>query len=116
MEHFRMDIASTDDAVALTLFGEVDVDCRATVEAGLRSVVEADNVVIDLRHVTFIDSSGIGVLVRAHAAASEHGGSMTLCPGPPNVMRALHMAGVAGLFPVVDEPTDIHRPDAGADP
>jgi anti-sigma B factor antagonist len=110
-----MDIASTEDAVAMTLFGEVDIECRATVEAGFRSVVDADTVVIDLRHVTFIDSSGIGVFVRAHAAAAERGGSMALCPGPDNVMRALRMAGVDDLFELVDEPTDVHRPAAGTD-
>ena len=110
-----MDISSTDDVVAVTLFGEIDLECRARTEAGFRSVVDANNVVIDLRHVTFIDSSGIGVFVRAHAAVAERGGSMALCPGPDNVMRALHMAGVDELFELVEEPTDIHRSGTGTD-
>jgi anti-anti-sigma factor len=54
--------------------------------------------------VTFIDSTGIGVFMRAHRAATERGSSMTFLAGPPNVMRTLRVAGVADQLEIVEPP------------
>src|SRR5215212_9685914 len=66
--------------------GEIDTQ---TVGAFDQHVTEAANlashVVIDLEHVTFVDSSGLGGLIAARNSARESGGSLSLVSPPPMV-------------------------------
>jgi anti-anti-sigma factor len=48
----------------------------------------------DLSAVTFIDSSGIRALLRAHLRAEEAGTHLRLMAGPPNVHRVFEVAGL----------------------
>jgi anti-anti-sigma factor len=53
---------------------------------------------VDLRLVTFVDSSGIGALVSAHKQA-ERAGSRLVLENPSAVfVRTLHTAGLLSLF------------------
>ncbi|MFL6002234.1 MAG: STAS domain-containing protein [Nocardioides sp.] len=49
----------------------------------------ARHLVIDLEHVSFIDSSGLGGLIAARNTAKERDGSFSLVAPPPMVRRLL---------------------------
>ncbi len=51
-------------------------------------------VVVDLRQLTFIDSSGLGVLHTARRAAIDDGGSLVVCRPTPLVHRVLEITGL----------------------
>lgn len=53
-------------------------------------------IVVDLRALTFMDSSGMRALLRLHARAR---GRITFLPGPPAVQRIFELAGVASVLP-----------------
>lgn len=57
----------------------------------------APQIVIDLAEVTFIDSSGLGTLVRLKTGAKSAGGSLRLCQVSPHVERALAISRVCTL-------------------
>ena len=58
-------------------------------------------ILVDLAGVSFIDSTGIKVLVTA--SARERGRNRLLLDRPsPAVLRVLRLAGVADLLPLVD--------------
>jgi len=60
------------------------------------------DVVMQLDHVDFIDSSGLGALVRLmHAARAKHG-DLKLCGVPEPVRRTLQMTNLLTLFEVYD--------------
>jgi anti-anti-sigma factor len=105
VDHYRVEITHTDDAAVVALEGELDLASRASLEATFARAIDREHVVVDLARVSFIDSTGIGVLLRAHRAATERGSSMTFLAGPPKVMRTLHMAGVTEQLGIV-EPSD----------
>lgn len=55
-------------------------------------------IVIDLREVTFIDSSGLSSLLLAHKAAEIAGVQLQVTAAPPQVMRTFRNAGIERLF------------------
>ena len=91
------------DIHTLGLAGELDLASAGDVEAELRRVeaTDAEVILVDLFGVSFIDSTGIKVLVTA--SARERGRNRLLLDRPsPAVLRVLRMAGVADLLPLVD--------------
>jgi len=59
--------------------------------------------VIDLAEVPMIDSSGIGVLVKALASAKQRGGNVKLLNPSRFSLQALKLVGVLNLFELFDE-------------
>jgi anti-sigma B factor antagonist len=92
-EPFRCDVARDGKVVRITLAGELDLASSAEVEPVLRET-GAEQRLIDLRDVTFMDSSGLRLILSAHAAARRYGQSLTIVPGPPAVQRVFQLCGV----------------------
>jgi anti-sigma B factor antagonist len=63
-------------------------------------------VVLDIEHLEFICSSGLGALIDAHAKARPYDGEVRLASPCPMVMRLLETTRLTNLFPIyasVDE-------------
>jgi anti-anti-sigma factor len=68
-----------DGATVVSVFGEVDLSTADQLEAALQGLAaERRTAVLDLSRVEFMDSSGIGVLVRATRDAERDGWSFLL--------------------------------------
>jgi stage II sporulation protein AA (anti-sigma F factor antagonist) len=84
--------------------GELDMasapDLWAMVEEVRRS---GQPIVVDFAETTFMDSSGVNLLMRAHNTCGA--GSVTLRAASQPVTTTLVLAGIADLFPLEDEPT-----------
>jgi anti-anti-sigma factor len=96
--------ARDGDVHTITLTGELDLHSKVGVEQELRRVEDADAAVIrlDLTSVTFIDSTGIGLLLGATTRSREKGVRLEIDRPPDSVMRLLTVAGVIRLLPFVD--------------
>jgi anti-sigma B factor antagonist len=95
-------IQCRDDArgALVELMGELDLESAPELDRRLREL-EAKNpgrMLIDLRGVEFMDSSGLAAMIRALRAAQENGHTLTLRPGPSQVQRLFELTGVADLF------------------
>ena len=88
----RARIDDADNAPVVTLTGELDL---STVPAlrGCLAPLEG-RVIVDLRGVSFLDSSGIGALVAARKALSNRGGDLTLRAPSSRVRRVLELTGL----------------------
>jgi anti-sigma B factor antagonist len=76
-----------------------------------------DHLVVDLARVSFLDSSGIGVLVGALHRVREHHGSITLVAPSPRVRQVLGLTGVTQVMPVHASLDEALRPHpTGAEP
>ena len=69
---------------------------RAQLDAALETV--GGNVVVDLAGVTFLDSSGIGVLVKAAQRSHATGHTLRTRAERDNVWRTLQVTNLADLF------------------
>ena len=99
---FRVDVHPERDAVRVAPSGELDLATASLLEAQLHELRTAgfDDVVLDLRELTFIDSSGIRVIVAEHRFAQTTGLGFSLRSGPPAVQRALEVCGLLGLLDI----------------
>jgi anti-sigma B factor antagonist len=89
-----------DGGCTVSVSGEVDI---ATVEEFVEAAEACLNggatiVEIDLGGVTFIDSSGLGALVRIRNQAREGGAEVLLANVPATVDRLLEVTGLAAAF------------------
>lgn len=74
------------------------------------ATVEAARIVIDLRDVSFLDSSGLGTLASALKKVMEQGKELVLVPNP-TVRRTFATAGLEGVFHFADSVDDaLHSP------
>lgn len=92
-----------DDATVVTATGDLDLDTGDTLRAALHHAAEMGrHVVVDLGGVHVIDSTGLGLLVRAHQDARERGVSLCLAAPSRFVRTVLHTMRLDGIFPIFD--------------
>lgn len=84
--------------------GDIELHNAPRLREELRTICETDKVrcVIDMTHVPFIDSTGVGVLVGALKRAREHGGTLTLACPQPRVRRVFEITGLLSALPIFD--------------
>jgi anti-anti-sigma factor len=56
------------------------------------------NIVLQLTEVSFIDSSGLGALVRAYGVLRNAGGDLKLCELPPFLLQVLQVTNLTSVF------------------
>jgi anti-sigma B factor antagonist len=97
---FTCSVQRADDTVTLELHGELDMASTERFEQSAAEVVEAQrgHVVIDLRGLRFIDSSGIRGVLRVQSLLPETA-RLELIPGPPAVQRVFELTGLIAALP-----------------
>ena len=101
-----------DGATAVvTPCGEVDLATVCALRVALDKAGRCAVLVLDLREMSFMDSSGVGVLVDERRRAGREGFCLRVVSGPPVVQRLLEVTGLARrlefteLGGPADEPT-----------
>lgn len=82
--------------------GEVDLATVGRVEEAAGTV--AGDLAIDLRAVTFLDSSALRLLIEQDRRARDDGHAFAIVPGGPSVQRLLQIAGLDGRLRVLEDP------------
>lgn len=93
--------SATDEATVIELDGELTLETASGILASVLDQVAArpaPEVVLDLRGVTFCDSTGIGCLLTIRTALYRRGARMVLGPTSAVVAKMLTLAGVADRF------------------
>ncbi|WP_426361737.1 STAS domain-containing protein [Streptomyces sp. E-08] len=93
---------STPGGAAATVSGELDVASatflRTALLKALEGCVEGGSVTLDLSQVTFCDSTGLNVLLRARRWALGEHRALTIRAASPQMSRLLELTGAAPLF------------------
>jgi anti-sigma B factor antagonist len=91
----------TGSRTVLLVGGEVDIattpQLGAAIDAALASGTR--ELCVDLTQTTFMDSSGLHVLLEANRRAAEVGCELTIVCPPGPVARVLDLSGVGELIP-----------------
>ena len=100
---FACSVQRADDIITLELHGELDMASTERFEQSATEIIEAqrDHVVIDLRGLSFIDSSGVRGVLRVQALLPETT-RLELIPGPPPVQRVFELTGLIAALPFRD--------------
>ena len=99
------------NAAWVLLAGELDLASSAQLKETLREAQHHARVlVLDLRKLTFIDSSGVYVVLNAACGARREGGRVMLVRGPPQVDRLFTLIAAPDEVLTVDlDPTSLRR-------
>jgi anti-sigma B factor antagonist len=94
-----------DTMCVLTLEGEVDVYTAPALKEKLVANIEkgCSNVVVNMEGVSFIDSSGLGVLVSALRRSRERGGSVRILCTRDNILKIFRITGLDKVFPIFSD-------------
>ena len=91
--------STIEGVVHVVLGGELDIATVSELDAALRLAwASSDVIVLDLRELEFIDSSGLRTLLTARKRAEEAGADFSLVAGHRGLERTLEIAGVHKVF------------------
>ena len=101
MEPFTCKVTPQRDYVVVEPCGELDMATVGAVEAELRRLHDSGfgTIVLDLGGLTFMDSSGLHLVMRWTQEASRDGFLFELEPGPPQVQRLFELTSVLDELP-----------------
>lgn len=88
------------ERVVVIVSGEIDLATIADLDVAVDELraVNWPEIVLDLRQVEFIDSTGLAWLARTSRAARAMGWTLSLVDGSPAVRRLLELTGMRDLF------------------
>jgi anti-sigma B factor antagonist len=94
MMTIQISTADHKGSTVLSLAGELDLSQIPAAEQTLRSVERSkpSTLVVDLSGLTFLDSSGLRLVLEADQRAREEGRRLVIVQGPQNVHRVFVIA------------------------
>ena len=97
------------NAQILDISGDISLlNCRDLRRAlDQASTPEGVLVVVNLEHVPFIDSSGIGCLIAAYTELNKRGGRLALVRVPETIVRTLEITNVISFFQMYDSMEEV---------
>jgi anti-sigma B factor antagonist len=106
---FTVQLQPRSDVALITVSGELDIASAPELEQTLEQIRPelTTLVIVDLRELEFMDSTGLSIIVRAHQRLAESGCELTLIKGQPQVQRLLDLTGVADRLRLVAEPDEL---------
>ncbi len=103
-EPLLMDVCRRDGQVVVAVRGELDVDTTPQLQQLLEDLIQGQGnmrVALDLRDLTFIDSTGVRALVRAQGTLRQR--RLRLIGPTPHTRRVLDICGLTPMFTISDD-------------
>ena len=103
------------------LIGEItmiDIGGRLTVEDGAdafrdtaRQLIRQGRIklIVNFRDASYVDSTGLGEIVRAYTSVIRHGGSLKLLQVPPRILDLLVVTKLLSVFDLFDAEAEALR-------
>ena len=99
---FHAEVQPLDGSVLVRLHGELDMATSPALDQALSSALDGGgtSVVVDLASLTFMDSTGIAVLLGACRRFDEAGGSLVVRSPCRPVLKAFRLTGVDQILAI----------------
>jgi anti-sigma B factor antagonist len=108
-EQFTIVTRQGQDRLILELQGELDMTCAQQLDAALAGadLGRVSALVLDLRDVTFLDSTGLKAIFRVRKAVHDGGLQFAVTEGSAQVQRLLSLTGLNGHLRTIDTPESV---------
>lgn len=106
MSQLELSVRESQSSTVISLSGELDISTAEEVE---RAVVRAledkpGQVILDLRELTFIDSTGLRLILASDSQVRSADQRLSVVAGPERVHRVFRIAGILDRLDFVDPP------------
>ena len=101
---FTVEVKRDGETLVISPRGELDISTTQALEVELRKGLDGDapEVILDLRGVSFTDSTGVRLLVSAAAHSRNKGDRLRMRRGSEEVERRLLVSGLERSLPFLD--------------
>lgn len=105
MKTFDVRSEQRGDTVHIRLSGELDISTAAKVEDELARIEpnRPETILLDLRNLAFMDSTGLRLLIAADTRARNQGRKLTIVKGPEPVQRVFRITRLEERLEIVDD-------------
>ena len=95
---------SQPDAYVIRIAGELDLGGCPALESALRGAErsQADRIILDLEALTFIDSVGLGALLKTSRRSASDGNRLEITRGRGQPAEILRLTGLEKVLPLAD--------------
>lgn len=98
LEHYR-------NVLIVRLRGELDHHTADVVRFKMEEAISrgvSDHIILSLKELQFMDSSGLGVILGRYKQVKSRGGKMVVCDVNPSVHRLFEMSGLFKILEIHD--------------
>ena len=102
----KMNVQSDGVINTIALCGELDHHTAKAIIGDISVLIDTrmpHRLIFDFKDLTFMDSSGIAVILGAYRRISEVGGSLNIVNVPKQALRVLNAAGVGRIVKIEKE-------------
>lgn len=104
---FTVDVRRDGTTVVVAPAGEIDLATADNLRERLREACNrCRTLVLDLRRVRFLDTSGLQLVLEQQRVAAEADRRFVLVRGEPRVQRLFDVAGLSDRLTMVDDPRE----------
>jgi anti-sigma B factor antagonist len=105
-EEFEYSVNMRGDQAVVAVRGELDAATGPSLSAAVSALTTdgLSGVVVDLDHVSFVDSKGLSSLLESHREATQHDMTLTVVNLQPAVARLFRMTGCDAVLLDGDAP------------
>ena len=103
---FDLRVARKDSRMHIAPRGELDIATAPRLEEAISAATSEPvaELVLDLRELTFMDSTGLRALAQANLKAEQAGTALSIWRGSRQIDRVLEISGLGPLLPLADPP------------
>ena len=104
----QIEVRRQEDIAVIILSGEVDAYTCARLRQAMIEAIEdgGANLVVDMKNVEYIDSSGLGTLVGGLKRVSERQGTIAVVCTNPQIRKVFDITGLVKVFPIYGSEDD----------
>ncbi len=98
-----LEILYREKNLVLRFYGELDHHSSTRIRKAINKEWEKElsrNIIFNLEHLAFMDSSGVGVIMGRYEQAGKTGGKVAVCAASPALMKVLELSGLLKLVEV----------------
>lgn len=102
----RVSFSNKGSTLVASLTGELDHHCADYVRQKIDSEImkyTTKNLILDFKGVSFMDSSGIGVVIGRYRNMNRMNGKTAIVAVNPHVRRVIDVSGIGKVVPVYDK-------------
>lgn len=100
-----INLEKKDSILCVRIDGELDHHTSEMLRKAVDEELQKGNykhLVLNLEHLSFMDSSGLGVILGRYKQITNNGGEMVVCSITPPIKRLLEMSGLFKIIRLAD--------------